>query len=90
MKNNSNLTNDIVKAVNLFHEFGVRDFAVRANDSKEGIYLARLARKIEKRKGTAYAYEWALQQYNKLAFERNELRNICHMSRFAIERACKA
>lgn len=78
MKNNNSLTNDIVKAVALFHEFGIRDFQIRKNNPKEGIYLARLARKVAKRSGEAYAYEWALQQYNKLTFERNEIRNTEH------------
>lgn len=78
MKNNNQLTKDIQKAVSLFHEFGKRDFAIRANDPREGVYLARLARKVAKRHGSAYAYEWALDAYNKLVFERNEIRNIVH------------
>lgn len=90
MKNNNSLTNDIVKAVALFQEFGIRDFQIRKNDPKEGAYLARCARKIAKRKGNAFAYEWAMDAYTKLVFERNEIRNTAHLSRFAIARACKA
>ena len=87
MKNNNSLTNDIQKAVSLFHEFGVRDYAIRSNEPEEGIYLARLARKVAKSKGSAYAYEWALDQYNKLTYERNYFRNVIHKSRFALMRA---
>lgn len=90
MKNNNQLTNDIVKAVSLFHEFGIRDFAVKANDPKEGVYLARLARQVAKRKGNEFAFEFALDCYNKLVFERNYFRNVEHISRHAIARACKA
>lgn len=90
MKTNNSLTNDIVKAVALFHEFGIRDFQIRKNDPKEGVYLARLARKVAKNKGNDYAYEFALDCYRKLVFERNEIRNTSHLSRFAIARACKA
>ena len=85
MKNFNQLNKDIVSAVKLFAEFGQRNHYERKgrviiqNDvtdpEGEGVFLARCARKIAKREGNAYAYEWALQQFTEGAYNRLQTRN---------------
>jgi len=85
MKNLNVLSKDIVNAVALFAEFGSRNEYVRKgvtviiNDvtspESEGIFLARCARKIARKQGIEYAYEWALKAFADGAYAKNERRN---------------
>lgn len=85
MKKLDSLSHDIVTAVNLFAEFGERGHYERkgkvivmndVTDPKaEGIFLARCARKIARRKGNAFAYDWALNAFGQNAYNRLQERN---------------
>ena len=88
--NLSNLSKDIRSAVSLFAEFGSRGEYIHKgrtiviNDVKdqhaEGIFLARCARRIARKQGTAYAYEWALQAFTNGAYNRLLWRNVEHLT----------
>lgn len=85
MKNFNSLSKDIRNAVALFSEFGSRGEYVRkgvtivindvTNPEQEGVYLARLARQVAKRKGAEYAYEWFLKAFADNVYSKNERRN---------------
>ena len=86
MKNFNSLSKDIRNAVSLFGEFGQRNYYERKgrviimNDvyepEAEGVFLARCARKIAKRMGAEYAYEWALKAFTEGAYNRLQTRKI--------------
>ena len=91
MNKNTVLSKDIVNAVSLFAEFGQRGYYERkgrviiVNDvtdpEGEGVFLARCARKIAKREGTEYAYEWALKAFAEGVYNRLQTRNKIHPSK---------
>ena len=84
--NTNTLEKSIRNAVSLFAEFGSRNEYIRkgrvivTNDvtdpEAEGVFLARCARKIARKQGVVYAYEWALQQFTKGAYNRLKTRNM--------------
>lgn len=84
MKKNS-LSNDIRNAVSLFAEFGQRNHyehngrVIVQNDvyepEAEGIFLSRCARKIARKQGNEYAYEWALKAFTDNVYNRLQIRN---------------
>lgn len=91
------LSKDIVSAVQLFAEFGSRGEYVRkgvtivindvTNPEQEGVYLARLARQVAKRKGVEYAYEWFLKAFADNVYSKNERRNkLAPWSKFIIRK----
>ena len=83
--NTNTLSKDIINAVQLFAEFGERNYyehkgkVIVVNDvtnpEAEGVFLARCARKIAKRNGNAYAYEWALKSFTEGVYNRLQIRN---------------
>lgn len=83
--NNNQLNKDICNAVALFAEFGQRGHYERKgqviiqNDvydpKNEGLFLARCARKIARKQGVAYAYEWALKAFTDGVYNRLQVRN---------------
>ena len=84
------LNKDITNAVELFAEFGQRNYyehkgkVIVMNDvtdpEGEGVFLARCARKIAKRMGSAYAYEWALKSFTEGVYNRLQVRNKEHLT----------
>ena len=88
MKNFNQLNKDIVNSIQLFAEFGQRNYYERKgkviimNDvyepEAEGIFLARCARKIAKRMGAEYAHEWAMKAFSEGAYNRLQARNKIH------------
>ena len=82
------LNKDIINAVSIFAEFGQRGHYERkgqviiqndVTDPKgEGIFLARCARKIARKQGVEYAYEWAMKQFVEGAYNRLQIRNKIH------------
>ena len=86
----NSLSKDIVNAVELFAEFGQRGHyehkgkVIVVNDvtnpEGEGVFLARCARKIARKQGVAYAYEWALQQFTEGVYNRLQIRNKEHLT----------
>lgn len=96
MKNNS-LSNDIRNAVALFAEFGQRNHYERKgrvivqNDvyepEAEGVFLARCARKIARKQGNEYAYEWALKAFTDNVYNRLQTRNKVHFSKYQLMKA---
>ena len=87
MNNNfSQLSKDIVKAVELFAEFGQRgaSYGAKINNvvdpEGEGVFLARCARKVAKNKGVEYAYEWALEQFTNESYNKMIRRNEYHVT----------
>ena len=97
MNKYNSLSKDIVSAVKLFAEFGSRGEYVRKgkiiiiNDVKnpeaEGIFIARCARKIAKRQGVAYAYEWAMKAFTDGVYNRLQVRNKIHTSKYELMKA---
>ena len=93
------LNKDIVNAIQLFAEFGQRNYYERKgnviimNDvtdpESEGIFLARCARKIAKREGVEHAYEWALQQFTDNVYNRLQARNKLNYSETSKRRAIR-
>lgn len=79
------LSKDIVNAVQLFAEFGSRNEYIRkgrtivvndVTDPKgEGIFLARCARKIARKQGVEYAYDWFLKAFAEGVYNRLQSRN---------------
>ena len=90
MKKLNSLSKDLISAVELFAEFGQRNYYERkgkvivmndVTDPKaEGIFLARLARQVAKREGVEYAYEWALKQFSEGVYNRLQIRNKEHLT----------
>ena len=88
MKNLNSLSKDIRNAVSLFAEFGQRNYYERKgrviimNDvyepEAEGVFLARCARKIARKQGNEYAYEWAMKAFTEGAYNRLQIRNKIH------------
>ena len=86
--NTNTLSKDIINAVQLFAEFGERGHyehkgrVIIQNDvtdpEGEGVFLARCARKIAKRMGSAYAYEWAFKSFTDNVYNRLQIRNKGH------------
>ena len=86
--NLSNLSKDIVSAVSLFAEFGQRNHyehkgrVIVQNDVTdpvaEGLFLARCARKIARKQGVTYAYEWAMKAFVDNVYNRLQVRNKEH------------
>lgn len=93
----NSLSKDIRNAVSLFAEFGSRGEYVRkgvtivVNDVREpeaeGLFLARCARKIAKRQGVAYAYEWAMKAFTDGVYNRLQVRNKIHTSKYELMKA---
>lgn len=93
----NSLSKDIVSAVKLFAEFGSRGEYIRkgvtivVNDVREpeaeGLFLARCARKIAKRQGVAYAYEWAMKAFTDGVYNRLQVRNKIHTSKYELMKA---
>ena len=88
--NTNTLSKDIINAISLFAEFGERNHyehkgrVIVVNDvtdpEGEGIFLSRCARKIAKRMGNAYAYEWALKAFADGVYNRLQIRNKEHLT----------
>jgi len=99
MKNFNSLNKSIVSAVKLFAEFGSRNEYSKfgktiiindvVNPESEGIFLARCARKIAKREGIEYAYEWALKAFTDGVYNRLQKRNKVMVNRYETERILK-
>ena len=89
-KSLESLSRDIRSAVSLFAEFGQRGHYERKgrviieNDvydiEGEGLFLSRCARRIAKKNGNAYAYEWFLQAFADGVYNRLQARNKIHSS----------
>lgn len=98
MKNNQ-LSKDIRNAVALFAEFGQRGHyehkgrVIIQNDvtdpQGEGLFLARCARKIAKRQGVEYAYEWALKAFDNGVYNRLQARNKSKFGKFELRKDAK-
>ena len=81
----NSLSKDIVSAVKLFAEFGQRNYYERKgnviivndvyNPEGEGVFLARCARKVARKQGVEYAYDWALAQFGNNVYNRLQERN---------------
>lgn len=88
--NTNTLSKDIINAVQLFAEFGERNHyehkgkVIVVNDvtnpEGEGVFLARCARKIARKQGVAYAYEWALKSFTEGVYNRLQIRNKEHLT----------
>lgn len=100
MNKNTVLSKDIVNAISLFAEFGQRNHYEHkgnviimndvTNPEKEGIYLARLARVIyRKTNDVTKAYDFAMKAFTDNIYNRNEKRNVIHLSKYDIAKACK-
>ena len=100
MNKNTVLSKDIVNAVSLFAEFGQRNHYERKgqviiqndvnNPKAEGIYLARLARIVyRKTNDITKAYDFAMKAFTDNIYNRNEKRNVIHLSKYDIVKACK-
>lgn len=81
----NSLSKDIVNAISLFAEFGQRGHyehkgrVIVQNDvsdpEAEGLFLSRCARKIARKQGNEYAYEWALKAFTDNVYNRLQIRN---------------
>ena len=88
MNTNTQLHKDVVNAIALFAEFGQRNYyeykgvVVFENDvtepEKEGVFLARIAKRIAKRQGTEAGYNAALKAFNNNVYNRLQIRNKTH------------
>ena len=88
--NTNTLSKDIINAVQLFAEFGERNYyehkgkVIVVNDvtnpEAEGVFLARCARKIARKQGVEYAYEWALKSFTEGVYNRLQVRNKEHLT----------
>ena len=97
MKNFNSLSKDVRNAVNLFAEFGQRNYyehngkVIIMNDvtapESEGIFLARCARKIAKREGAECAYNWAMKAFVDNVYNRLQTRNKIHVSKYELMKA---
>ena len=82
------LNKDIVNSIQLFAEFGQRGYYERKgkvivmNDvtdpEREGVFLARCARKIARKQGVEYAHEWAMKAFVDGVYNRLQIRNKGH------------
>lgn len=99
MKNFNQLNKDIINAVQLFAEFGQRNYYERkgqviimndVTDPKgEGIFLARCARKIARKQGAEYAHEWAMKAFVDGVYNRLQVRNKINCSETSKRRAIR-
>ena len=100
MNKNTVLSKDIINAVSLFAEFGSRNGYEKFgkiiitndvnNPKAEGIYLARLARIVyRKTNDVTKAYDFAMKAFTDNIYNRNEKRNVIHLSKYDIVKACK-
>ena len=81
----------------LFAEFGQRGHyehkgkVIIQNDvnepEAEGIFLARCARKIARKQGIEYAYEWALKAFAEGVYNRLQVRNKVPVSKYELMKA---